>query len=227
MKISTNVYYQGLALLLVGLVVSSCSAFSEAYHDRVCWEQGSIVPLQCGEAFMPLSCPEDIVTANNQRIAIHRKLALKQVEGYSSPKVGELFSQQGSIPIFIEGVSPWLTLHNDLKKILSTLGYDVLTDTNGSDLIVESDITLLDVRSKPGRWFELKGTTHATASFKIIMQQINSKKLWSQEFTGEHKMKVSYVLLSDAEKALSEAYCQALRKFSDTVQRTEFHSRIK
>ena len=216
-----------LPVLAIAFFISSCASFNEAYKDRVCWDGISVVPLQCNQAFMQFRCPEDLKALSGPSITTSKKVVIRSVAGYSAPKVGELFSHQGSIPIFVEGGSPWETLHNDVVQLLRYLGYEVSNNPDGSESVIEADITLLDVHGEPGGWFDLKGTTLATASFKVIMQKSNGEELWAKKFTGKQQIKVSYFLLSDAEKTLGQAYCHALEDFANAARTPEFQDRVR
>jgi hypothetical protein len=95
--------YPILPILISAVIISSCAGFKEAYEDRVCWDGvSSVVPLQCDEVFINFRCPEDLTSLSSQLITTNRKIVIKQVVGYSAPKVGELFSHDGSIPIFVK-----------------------------------------------------------------------------------------------------------------------------
>ena len=216
-----------LPVLAIAFFISSCAGFNEAYEDRVCWDGISAIPLQCNQAFMHFRCPEDLESLSGPSITASKKVVIKPVAGYSAPKVGELFSHHGSIPIFIKGDSPWNTLHDDVVQVLRHLGYEVRNNPDGSESVIEADMTLLDVHSDPGGWFDLKGTTLATASFKVIMQNSNGEELWTEEFTGKQQIKVSYFFLKDAEKTLGQAYCRALEDFAHAARTPEFQDRVR
>ena len=216
-----------LPVLAIAFFISSCAGFNEAYEDRVCWTGTSAIPLQCNQAFMHFRCPVDLESLSGHPITTSKKVAIKPVAGYSAPKVGELFSHQGSIPIFVKGGSPWDTLHDDVAQLLRHLGYEVRNNPDSSESVIEADITLLDVHSDPGGWFDLKGTILATASFKVIMQKSNGEELWAGEFTGKQQIKVSYFFLKDAEKTLGQAYCRALEDFAHAARTPEFRDRVR
>lgn len=151
----------------------------------------------------------------------HIYVALK--EGYESPYVGELTSYWWSTHIYIKNGSPWNILHNDITKILNKSGYTLSDKQNDSVMIIEADIKLLDVRTETG-W--TKSTTQAIVTFNTVLQDDKGKVLWFKQFTGEHKIDIDYAYLKDYEKTLGQAYCNALTKFSDAIQSSEFYDKL-
>lgn len=226
MKNPVALYLKYLVIVSIALTSYSCASFNEAYSDRICWNANTAIPIQCDQVFMPFRCPGDLKFRRNELTTTKNNIKIMTTDGHLSPKVGELFSHHGSIPIFVESGSPWITLRDDLTQILKALGYVVSADSDAETVIL-ADITLLDVRSDPGGWFDLKGTTKAIASFKLTMNDNNGEELWSDDFYGEHQIKVSYFLLSDAEKTLGQAYCNALKSFAQKAQTAEFDSYIR
>ena len=85
----------------------------------------------------------------------------------------------------------------------------------------------LDVRTKPVGWFDLKGTTQATASFRVILRQNTGEELWAEDFTGKHQIKVAYAYLSDSENTLGQAYCRALENFAHAAQSESFYNKLR
>jgi len=215
------------SLLVSAIFIFSCVGFKEAYENRVCWDGNSAVPVQCDEVFINLKCPDNLKSLSGPVMPANKKIVIKPVGGFSAPKVGELFSHHGSIPIFVIGGSPWNTLYDDVAYILQQLGYEVRDKGDGSESVIEADMKLLDVRSNSGGWFDLKGTTQATASFRVVLLHNTDKDSWTAEFTGKHQIKVSYFLLSDAEKTLGEAYCRALENFAYTVRTQKLHNMVR
>ena len=228
MKFVTGFHLIHFFIVVSAIFISSCAGFNEAYDDRVCWDGVSGgVPIQCSEVFINFQCPEDLASVNSKLIARNKKIVIRHVAGYSAPKVGELFSQKGSIPIFVKNGSPWETLHDDVKQILRQAGYEVRSNPDGSESVIEADMKFLDVRTNPVGWFDLKGTTQATASFRVILRQNTGEELWAEDFTGKHQIRVAYAYLSDSENTLGQAYCRALENFAHTAQSESFYNKLR
>ena len=120
-------------------------------------------------------------------------------------------------PIFVKNGSPWETLQKDVSRILTQHGYTLVNNLDDAQYLVEADLTLLDVRSDPGGFTDLKGTTRAKAKFNVVFFDTNDKPIWRNEFIGEHQIKVAYFYLKDSATALGNAYCSALDDFSKTI----------
>lgn len=228
MKFVTGFHLTHFFIVLPALFISSCAGFNEAYDDRVCW--GGVsggVPIQCSEVFINFQCPENLASVNNKLIVKNKKIVIRPVVGYSAPKVGELFSHDGSIPIFVKNGSPWDTLHDDVEQILRKTGYEVRSNPDATESVIEADMKFLDVRSPPAGWFDLKGTTQATATFRVILRQSTGEELWAEDFTGTHQIKVSYYFLSDSENTLGQAYCRALENFAHVARSESFYNKLR
>ena len=207
---------------------SSCSTYKETYEnpDRQCWEEKTFGKIKC-EAFIDFQCSKSISSLGSIQEEKGKKIFFKQVAGPQSPSVGELFAHVQPFPIFVKNGSPWETLHNDIEQILNRLGYEVTDNSDDAKNIIEADLTLLDVRSEPGGFTDLKGTTRARITFKIILRNNKGDEGWQEEFVGEHQIKVSYFYLEDYAKTLGKAYCESLENFMQAAQGPEFKSKIR
>jgi hypothetical protein len=161
---------------------------------------------------------------NYAPIKNRKYIYVKPVEGYESPYVGELQALHVT-SIFIKGGSPWGALHKDVTSILSQLGYVVSDRQENAGSLLVADFKHLEVRTGGG-WTDFKMTTRATVVFSVVLKQSTDEVLWSEEFTGEHEIKVAYAYLKDSEKTLGQAYCNALKNFADTVRKPEFYNMV-
>ena len=207
-----------LLLLVFCCMISSCAMHKETYEnpDRRCWQKE---PLSFGgkiscEAFIDFLCPDEQLFSEKRLAGRQGRIYLKLVEGPSSPEVGDLYAHVQPFPIFVKNGSPWETLQKDISRILSQQGYTLVNDLNDAQYIVETDLILLDVRSDPGGFTDLKGTTLAKVKFNVAFFDANDKPVWSNEFVGERQIKASYFYLKDSATTLVHAYCQALDDFS-------------
>lgn len=217
LNILSKVLSKLLLLVLCGMI-SSCAVYKETYEnpDRRCWEKE---PLSFGgeiscEAFIDFRCPNELPFSKKSLAGRPGRIYLKLVEGPSSPKVGDLYAHVQPFPIFVKNGSPWETLQKDVSRILTQQGYTLVNDLNDAQYIVEADLILLDVRSDPGGFTDLKGTTRAKVKLNVAFYDANDKPVWNNEFVGEYQIKVSYFYLKDSATTLGNAYCLALDDFS-------------
>lgn len=199
------------ATLLVLVFITGCTGFYQAYEERVCWSKG--IPIECNVHAINLKCQEVPVFTGVSRQRAVTKVYVERVEGPANPRVGDLFSQHGDKPIYLIGETAWETLRRDLEAIIRSSGVKILPNKQGSDAIVEANMTLLDVRSRPGGWLDFKIPTKAQASFEVKLTNQEGKLQWRQEFHGVEEMMVSYAFLEDSQSLLGEAYCHALKQF--------------
>lgn len=219
-----------LSLIACAFFMVACAGFQQAYDERIQWVPGEMLPVQKTELFMSLQSPPDLPFTDLPLIPTPKIIAVRPMTGLASPKIGELFSHYGSIPIYNKGPSPWQTLGNDVTQIMRRSGYQIhddLADPAAPAHIIETDMTLLDVRSEPGGWLDLQGTTRGVAAFRMTLLSGSGEELWSREFRGQHEIKVSYSLLRDSEKTLAQAYAKALDYFARAVRSDEFFSLVQ
>ena len=199
--------------------------YNETYHnpDRTCGYKDILnVEAKC-EAYINFQCTENFMLLKSAPKETQKQIYVTLKEGYESPYVGELTSHWWSTGIFIKNGSPWKILHNDITSILNQSGYTLSDKQKDSVMIIEADIKLLDVRTETG-W--TKSTTQAIVKFDAALLDDKGKYLWFKLFTGEHKIDISYAYLKDYEETLGQAYCNALNKFSDAIQSSEFYDKL-
>lgn len=222
-------------IVIVSCLNYSCSAYKETFEnpDRYCFKDPEYGTLEC-EGFIKFQCMEDLSLLPDSTITKQKKLNIKHTRDSESPMVGNYLAYDTGDPldkrdpnrIFIKNGSPWVTLNKDITKILSQIGYVVSNNHNDAENVVEIDIKLLDVQTGGG-WTDFKLTTRATVVFSVVLKQSTEEVLWSEEFAGQHEIKVIYAYLKDSETTLGKAYCKALRKFSDAVQKPGFFDAVK
>lgn len=209
-------------LLIIAYTTSSCSRLEESYSDRVCWGEGSSVPLECREKFVDFKCTENLQISTIALPKDITRITTNQTKNYTMPVVGKLFNQHGETPILVKNGSPWVTLHNDIDRILLNSGYEI--DHHSSDLEnrLDIDIVILDVRSDDPGLLDLKIKTRAVVTFKVTLLRNSGEIAWTEDFTGNEQIEVVYAYLKDSEEVLNRAYCQALRKFASAVTMENF-----
>lgn len=207
--------------------MTSCAGFKEAYNDRICFDATSNMPIQCKQVFVDFKCNETITLPASALPKLSKTISTKLARNYVSPKVGELFSQHGNIPIFVKNKSPFLTLKNDIDKLLIQAGYKIVHDSEGIANVLVIDIQLLDVRFEEAGWTSLKGVTKATVSFKVTLINNTGVTVWSDEFSTSDNEMVDYALLSDSEKLLNSSYCKSLKKFSEVIYKESFYKNVQ
>jgi hypothetical protein len=211
--------------LVLALAASSCSGLEEAYSDRVCWGEDSGVLVECRHASIDFGCREDIETS---LVALPRgagRLATNHTRDPSAPVVGQFFQGLGT-PILVKNGSPWVTLHNDIDRILRQSGYEIDHAAGGAENRLDLDFTRLDVRSDNPGLLDLTMKTRAVAAFSATLRRASGEAVWSEDFTGGDEIEVAYAHVSDSEKVLNRAYCQALRTFAAAITRDDFVERL-
>ncbi len=213
-----------LFLLPIVCMNLSCSMWKETYEnpDRICWQENVFGKIKC-EAFIDFQCPEYLTSIMPAQGKNAKRIYVELVDGPQSPRVGYLLA----FPIFVKNGSPWETLHNDITQILSQLGYEVTVNADDTKNIIQADVTFLDVRSVLGGFTDFKIPIDAKAIFKVILRNNNEEEVWSDEFIGEHQIKVFYSYLKDHEKTLGQAYCRSLESFSQAAQTPEFKNKVR
>jgi len=222
-------------VLTVSCLIYSCAAYKETFENpnRHCFKDPEYGTLEC-EGFIKFQCTEDLTLPPNSPITRQKTLNVKHSKDIEAPMVGNYLAYDTGDPldkrdpnrIFIKNGSPWVTLNEDITKILSQMGYMVSNNHNDDENVIEINIKLLDVQTGGG-WTDFKSTTRATVVFSVVLKRSTNEVLWSEEFTGEHEIKVVYAYLKDSETTLEKAYCNALKNFADAVQKQEFYDAVK
>jgi hypothetical protein len=199
----------------VMVLVVGCTGFNQAYEERVCWKYG--LPNECKDHAITLNCPKVPVFTKLSKSPTFTKVFVKPLDGPANPQIGYLFSRSlaGDKPIYLTGEKAWETLQKDLKMILRSYGLKIQEDKQDIDVIVEGNITFLDVRSTHGGGdlLDFKMPTKAQASFEVKIMDSGENMLWHQEFYGSNEIMASYAYLKDSQDILGQAYCQALSEF--------------
>ena len=213
------------SVLLCSILTSpGCAGFKQAYHERVCWDGST--PIECPSHSITLSCNQPLSIEPPTSPIPEVRLQVRLGNEVARPRVGALFSQHGDKPIFLQGTSAWQVLRDDLERLLVAGGFPVVDDPAAADMVIEGDVTLLDVRSEPGGLFDLKAPTTARATITVELSQPDGSDDWEQVFSGMARTEVAYAFLSDSERLLGEAYCGALSSFAKTASSPEFLSRL-
>ena len=200
-------------------VLGGCSGFGEALNTRVCWSGN--LPAQCDRAFVEFTCPQSILV-KSKIVKLHiADIRTRVTKGTPSPQVGELFSQYcppHCIPIYVQGESPFETLHADVNGIIQRSGYTLALEENPNNFLLEFDLVLVDVRTDEPGWMTMKVTTRAQVAFKATKFFSDGDPQLLGIYEGKDEIAHAYAALGDYQNVLNGAYCRALRGFAKAVE---------
>ena len=208
--------YLRLAVIVIAVIFGGLAACSPkvAFKDYV-RQEPEPVKFGCAMALdrPQATVPGEIVFGTFSDRRAHPLVAGQLKSGWTGSPIDVAFDPR---------TEPLDVLEEDLKRVLTAIGFEFTAGSQMSEVGIRLDGNLIAAHSELTQ-NEVSGQFVFTLG---LVRQEDEEILWTARVAGKHDTESAYLSSRDVSEAVNGAYCEALRKFVRTTESESFRNAL-